>query len=148
MKSLSKFLRSRKTEVTSIDMSIMNGLIEQVEEATKKIFNSNAVELLNEPLTNVVAAVWGVQTDENQPTSTQRKIDHTIRPIIRKIQDAIETEEFSGAKDCVIDYLIKRLVISEIVFMIQCYKVSLLGREQYKSSDTHNLADIQTAGHA
>ncbi len=148
MKSLIKFCRSRKTEVTSIDIHMMNGLIEQVDEAAKKIFNSNAIDLLNEPITNVIAAVWGVQTDKHQPTSTQWQIAHTIRPVIRNIRDAIETEELSEAKDYIIDYLIKRLVISEIVFMIQCYKLGLLRSEQSKSHGTYNLADIQVAGHA
>ncbi len=148
MKHLSKLFRNRNTEVTTLDMPIINGLMEQIDEATKKIFKSNAIELLNEPLTNVVAAVWGVPTVKSQPTSTQRQIDHTIRPMIRKIQDALETEELTGAKDYVIDYLIKRLAISEIVFMIQCYKLNLLALEQFKSIDTHNLADIQVAGHA
>jgi hypothetical protein len=148
MKSLIKFCRSRKTEVTGIDIHTMNGLIEQVDEAAKKIFNSNAIELLNEPITNVIAAVWGVQTDKHQPTSTQWQIAHIIRPVIRKIRDAIETGELSESKDCIIDYLIKRLVVSEIVFMIQCYKLGLLSREQSKSHGTYNLVDIQVAGHA
>ena len=61
MKPLIKFFRSQKTEMTGIDMRIINGLIEQVDKATKKIFKSNAVELLNEPLCNVVVAVWVCQ---------------------------------------------------------------------------------------
>jgi hypothetical protein len=148
MKRLIKFFRSRNTESAGIDMRIINGLIEQVDEATKKIFESNAVELLNEPLGNVVAAVWGVPTGKRLPTSTERQIDHTIRSMIRNIQDALETEDLSGAQDCLIDQLIKRLAITQIAFMIQSYKLSLLSQAQFKSIDTNNLADIKVAGHA
>jgi hypothetical protein len=68
--------------------------------------------------------------------------------MIRKIEDALETEGVSGAKDCVIDCLIKRLAISEILFMIQSYRLSLLSSEQSKSGDMHNLSDMKIAGHA
>jgi hypothetical protein len=148
MKPLSKFLGSGNTEDTTCDMRIINKLIEQVDEATKTIFRSNAIDLLNEPLVNVVTAVWGVTTDKNGPTSTQRKIDLTIRPMILKIQKALDTEDLNGAKDRVIDYLIKRLAISEIVFMIECYKLRMLNLEQSQSIDIYNLADIKVAGHA
>lgn len=148
MKRLSKLFRSGSTHVTNVDMSRINELMDQVDEATKEIFKSNAVELLNEPLGNVVAAVWGVPTGKSLTTSTQQQIDRTIRPMIRKIEDALETEEVSGAKDCLIDQLIKRLAIMQIAFMIQRYKLSLLSRTQFKSTDTHNLAGIKVAGHA
>ena len=148
MKLLSKLFESVNTEDTTCDIRIINKLIEQVDEATKTIFRSNAIELLNEPLVNVVTAVWGVTTDKNQPTSTQRQIDLTICPMILKIQNALETEDLNGAKDCVIDYLIKRLAISEIVFMIECYKLRMLNLEQSQSIDIYNLADIKVAGHA
>ena len=148
MKPLIKFFRSQKTEMTGIDMRIINGLIEQVDKATKKIFKSNAVELLNETLCNVVVAVWGVPTGKSLTTLTQRQIDHTIRPMIRNIEDAFETEDLSGAKDCLIDQLIKRLAIMQIAFMIQRYKLSLFSQAQFKSIDTNNLAHIKVAGHA
>ncbi|MGO9312027.1 MAG: hypothetical protein ACLQBD_29360 [Syntrophobacteraceae bacterium] len=148
MKRLIKFFRSRNTKATSIDMRIVNGLTEQVDEATKKIFDSNATDLLNEPFTNVIAAVCGVSTGKSRPTSTERQIDHTIRPLMRNIQDALETEKLSGTKDCLIDRLIKRLAILQIAFMIQRHKLSLLSGSQFKSIDTNNLADIKVAGHA
>ena len=148
MKRLSKLFRSGSTHVTNVDMSRINELMDQVDEATKEIFKSNAVELLNEPLGNVVAAVWGVPTGKSLITPTQQQIDRTIRPMIRKIEDALETEEVSGAKDCLIDQLIKRLAIMQIAFMIQRYKLSLLSRTQFKSTDTHNLAGLKVAGHA
>jgi hypothetical protein len=68
--------------------------------------------------------------------------------MILKIQNALETEELTGAKDRVIDYLIKRLAISEIVFMIECYKLRMLNLEQSQSIDIYNLAYIKVAGHA
>jgi hypothetical protein len=148
MKRLSKIFRSGSTDVTNVDMSKINELMDQIDEVTKNIFNFNAIELSNEPLINVVAAVWGVSTDKCQPTSTQRQIDSTIRPIILKIKDALETEELTGAKNCVIDYLIKRLAVSELVFMITCYKLNVLTMEQSSSMDIYNLADIQATGHA
>jgi len=148
MKRLSKLFRSGSTDVTTVDMRRIHELMNQIDEATKKIFNFNAIELLNEPLSNVVAAVWGTLIDKSQPTSTQRQIDSTIRPIIRTIQDALKTEELTGAKDCVIDYLIRRLAVSEILFMITCYKLNMLTNEQSKSMDIYNLADIHVTGHA
>ena len=117
-------------EETDVDMCSINELMGQIDEATKKIFSAYAVKLLNEPLANVVEAVWGIPTDKSQLTSTQRQIESTILPMIRKIQDTLEADELAGAKNCVIDYLIKRLAISEILFMIQCYKLNLISIEQ------------------
>ncbi|MGA2225040.1 MAG: hypothetical protein ABSH41_11430 [Syntrophobacteraceae bacterium] len=148
MKRSIKITKNHNHEVTALDIRIINELIDQVDEATKKIFRSNASELLDEPIRNVVTAVWDVKSEKRQPTSTQRQIDQIIRPMIAKIQDALEIEELIGVKDCVIEYLIKRLAISEILFMTQCYKHSVLSFEQSKSLDIHNLADIKVAGHA
>jgi hypothetical protein len=148
MKPLSKLFISRNTEDTTHDMRIINGLIKQVDEAAKKVFTSNAAELLNEPITNVIEAVWGVQDDKSQPTSAQRRIDSIIRPMIRKINDDIETEDLTGAKNYIIDALIKRLAIWEILFTIQCYKLGMPDLEESKSTDIYNLVDIKVAGHA
>jgi hypothetical protein len=66
--------------------------------------------------------------------------------MIRKIQDALETEELTGAKNCVIDYLIRKLVTLELAFMIQSYE--LLITEQPNPTGTYNLTDTKVAGHA
>ena len=148
MKRLSKLFKSRSAGVTDVGIRSIEMLMSQIDEATKKILNCNATDILNEPLSNVVAAVWGVQTDKSQATSTQRQIDYTIRPIIRKIQDVLEADDTTGANNSVIDYLIKRLAVSEIVFMITCYKLNMLAMEQSESMDIYNLDDIPVAGHA
>ncbi len=148
MKRSSKLFGSRSTDAVSVDMRSINELMGQIDEAVKKIFAVYAAELLNEPLPNVVEAVWGIPNDKSERTFTQRQIDSTIRPMILKIHDALETEELAGAKKCVIDYLMKRLAISEILFMTQCYKLNRLTIEQSKSRDIYNLADTLVDGHA
>lgn len=148
MKHLIKLFRSRNSEVTSVNIRDINDLIGQIDESTNKIFYSNAIKLSNEPLTNVVAAVCGFPSDKSKPTSSKRQIDDTIRPMIQRIKNTLKAEVQSAAKDCVIDCVIKRLAILEILFMIQCYKLNVLSREQSKSMDFHNLVDIQVAGHA
>jgi hypothetical protein len=116
-------------EETNVDMRNINELMGEIDEAAKKIFSAYAIKLLDEPLSNVVEAVWGIPIDKSHRTSTQRQIDAIIRPMLRKIQDALEADELAGAKNCAIDYLIKRLAISEILFMTQCYKLNLLSNE-------------------
>jgi hypothetical protein len=148
MKTLSNLFRTRNTQITTLDMRIINDLTEQVDEATKTIFRSNAIELLSEPVRNIVTAVWGVKSENRLPTSSQQQIDKIISPMIDTIHDTLETEELRGIKDCLIEYLIKRLAISEILFMVESYKLSILSFEQSKSSDIHNLANIKVAGHA
>jgi hypothetical protein len=148
MKPLNKLFISQNNEDTTHDMRIINGLIKQVDEAAKKVFTSNTIELLNEPITNVIEAVWGAQTDKSLATAAQRRIDSIIRPMIRKINDDIESEDLTGAKNCIIDALIKRLAIWEILFTIQCYKLGTPDPEQSKSTGIYNLVDIKVAGHA
>jgi len=148
MKRPSKLLRSGSADGTNVDMRRINELMGKIDEATKNIFNSNAIELLNEPIVNVVAAVWGSPTYKTQPTATQQQIDSTIRPVIRKIQDALATDELTGAKNRLIDYLIRRQAVLEILFMTTYYKLIMLTREQSQSIDIYNLADINVAGHA
>jgi len=146
MKSLRKLFRSRNTEVPSPDMRVIKELMAQIEDAIQKIFHSSGIELLSEPLTNVVEAVWGVTTDESQLTYTQFQVVRTIRPMISKIQDSLETNELIRAKNGVIDYLIKSLVIFQLTFMIERYKS--IAADKSKSIDNYNLADIKVAGHA
>jgi hypothetical protein len=148
MKHLSKPLINRNTEDTTLDMRIINGPIKQVDEAAKEVFTSNAIELLNEPITNVIEAVWGVQSYKNQPTPAQQRIDSIIRPMICKINDDLENEDMTRFNNYIIEELIKRLATWEIIYTIRCCKFDQPGLEQCKISDIHNLADAKVAGHA
>ena len=149
MKCLSKLFRRGNPETSSPDDShIIYEIMEQVDEAIKKTFDCNAVELLNEPITNIVPAVWCVPTNQNQLNSTQRQIHYTIYPMILKIHNAIKTGKLAGAKDLTVDYLIKKLAIIELAFMVQSYKLNLITLGQSKVMDINNLTDAEVVGHA
>jgi len=149
MKRLSNFFRSRNVDVTSpVNSRLIGEVMEQVDEAVKKIFDSNIIELLKEPLTNIVPAVWGAPADESRLTSTQRQIRDMIHPIVLKAHHALQTGELTELKDLAIDYLLKKLVILELAFMIGSYKLTLMTLAQPELTDAHKLADTEVAGHA
>jgi len=149
MKRLSRLFRSTNPEKsTPVDSRIIYEIMEQIDEAIKRTFDCNTVELLNEPIANIVPAVWCVPTNQDQLTSTQRQIQNTIYPMILKIHDALKTRELEGANDMVVDYLIKKLAIVELAFMVQSYKLNLFVLGQTKPVDMSNLADTEAAGHA
>jgi hypothetical protein len=148
MKCLSKLFSRRNIQVTVADEHIVDELMGQIDESMKKIFDSLAVEILSEPFVNVVAAIWGTADSESRLTPTQRQIDCVIRPMIRQIRDALETDELTGAKNYVIDCLIKKLVISQLLLAAQQYEFSLLALARSKATDADRLAGVEVAGHA
>jgi len=149
MKRLRKLFRSRSLETaTPYDSHIIYEIMEQIDEAIKKTFDCNAIELLREPIANIVPAVWCVPTHQDRLTYIQRQIQCTIYPMILKIHDALKTGKLAGTKDLMVDYLIKKLVIIELAFMVQSYKLNLIALGQSKAMDINNLTDTEVVGHA
>ena len=149
MKRLSKLFGSRDPEkTTTVDARVIYEVMEQIDEATKKIFECDILDLLNEPIGNIVPAIWCAPTDQSQLTSIQRQIQCTIYPMIRKISDVLKTEELAEVKDLTVDYLIKKLAIIELAFMIQSYKLNMVILGKSHAMDMYNLADTNVAGHA
>ena len=149
MKRLRRFFSSKNLETTTpVDSHIIYEIMEQIDEAIKKTFDGSTMELMNEPVANIVQAVWCVPTNQDQLTSTQRQIQHTIHPMIFKIHNTLKTEKLAGTKDLTVDYLIKKLAIIELAFMIQSYKLNLVVLGKSRALDTSNLADAETVGHA
>jgi len=139
---------SDNTESTSVDGRTISEMIGQIDDATKKVFHSYAIELLNEPITNVAEAVWGASTDKSRFTPAQKQIDHTLSPVIRNIENTLEEAETVGTKHRVIDCLIKKLAISQLVFMVEYLKLSLIAAIDQETLTGSSLADTEVAGHA
>ena len=149
MKWLRKLLRSKGLEKAApVDAGLVYEVMEQLDQATKKIFDCNILDLLNEPIANIVPAVWCAQTDEAQLTSIQRQIQCTIYPMINQIRNVLKSDELSEIKDITVDYLVKKLAIVELAFMIQSYKLNLVVLGKSHQIDMYNLDKTRVAGHA
>ena len=149
MKRLSRLFGSEDPErTTRIDARFIYEVMEQIDEATKKIFDCNTLDLLNEPIANIVPAIWCAPNDQSKLTSIQRQIQSTIYPIVSKICDILKTEEMSEIKDFTVDYLIKKLAILELAFMIQSYKLNLSILCKSQLVDIYNINNANIVGHA
>jgi hypothetical protein len=132
----------------SVNAQTISYITGQVDEVTKKIFRSNAIGLLSEPVANIVEAVWGISSEKSRLTSAQLEIDSAIRPVIREIKNVLEAENLDGTKHKAIDCLIKKLAISQLIFMVEHLKLVLVNGDISKSTNGCSLADMEVAGHA
>ena len=94
---------------------------EIIDRTTNTIFISYQKELLSEPITYIIPAVWG-KIKQGRLTESQREIYITIDPVIKDIMELLELDEFNDAQRFSIEYLIRGLLISKITYLIEAFK--------------------------
>jgi hypothetical protein len=96
---------------------------EVIDKTTDMLFISFKNELLSEPITYIISAVWG-KIKHGELSKSQNKIYNTIDSMIIEIMETLEFDELNDTQKFAIEYLIRGLVISKITYLIEAFKNS------------------------
>ena len=96
----------------------------RVDKLAWDVFTTFRVELLEEPITCIVAAVWGARKD-GELTALQQKIQHRINNQIDEIFSVLQLKDLTDSQAFAVKYLIRDLIITKIVYMIESFRAKL-----------------------
>ncbi len=92
-----------------------------IDETTDTIFSLHKKDLLANPITYIVPAVWGrIKKGELNPK--QKNIFLSIETMVRNVIEIMEFDELTDSQRFSIEYLIRGLVISKITYLIASSK--------------------------
>jgi len=137
--------RTQKTEAEDV-MKIVRIIGPLIDKTAIEIMAAHRTELLREPITYIVPAVWGVIKD-GELTAAQKEMHREIAPNIKKIYEALELKKVNEAQKFAILDIIRGLVISKVTYMIEAMKNHARSRQQtiYRLPE---LYDLEPAGRA
>ena len=148
MKGLGKFfLKSMKKQETEDIMNIARIIGPLIDKTVKEVFDLYKTNLLSEPITYIVPAVWGARKD-GELTATQKKINKQIAPVIRNVFDSLQLKSLSGTQEFAIGFLIRGLFISKITYMIEGVKNRGSDKTSSGEETTDILRDLEPLGTA
>ncbi len=123
LKKFSIFRGKSKKETENI-LVPANTISVRIDKTAWDIFSSFRMELLAEPITYIVPAVWGAKKD-GELTSLQEKIHGRVNPQISGIFDLLELKDLTSSQEYAVKYLIRDLVITKIVYMVESFRAKL-----------------------
>lgn len=148
MKLIKNFFSKRDGQKDSQElMKITNAIGPLLDQTTHEIFSLHSSELLRNPPTYIIPAVWGVNNDIKL-TETQLRINKKIAPVVDEILRLFNAREMDPAQQNALDYIVRGLIISKITFMIELLKNQMLMSEAYNSQKDDILKDIEPIGSA
>ena len=88
-----------------------------IDETTDTIFSLHKKDLLANPITYIIPAVWGrIRKGDLNPK--QKNIFLSIESMVRDVIEIMEFDDLTDSQRFSIEYLIRGLVISKITYLI------------------------------
>ena len=145
MKILKDFLARMTSDEEPEDlMKIADAIGPLIEKVVWDIFVNHRMELLSEPITFVVPAVWGAKKD-GELTSSQKAINEQVVPVIEEIITSLHIKGLKPSQEFAINYLIRGLIVSKITYMIEALRSRL--KERSLDEQTLNEALLRFKPH-
>ncbi len=148
MKALKDFFtkKSLKKEPENV-MEIANAVGPLIDALVWDIFVAYRVELLSEPITFIVPAVWGAKKD-GELTAIQKKINERIVPVVAEIFKALRIKKMDDSQEFALNFLIRGLIIAKITYMIEAFRSRLNERSMDEQSLQEALLRFKPQGSA
>ena len=99
------------------DSSSILKIKEIIDETTDTIFSLHRKDLLNNPITYIIPAVWG-RIGKGDLNPKQKNIFLSIESMLRDVIEIMEFDDLTDSQRFSIEYLIRGLVISKITYLI------------------------------
>jgi hypothetical protein len=148
MKLIKNFFSKSTGQINSQElMKITNAIGPLLDQAAHEIFSLHTSELLKEPLTYIIPAVWGVNNDL-ELTETQIRINKKVVPVVDEILRLFDARKMDPAQQNALAYVVRGLFISKITFMIELLKNQILMSAPYDGKKDGSLKDIEPIGNA
>lgn len=125
------------------NLKVMRDTRDEIDAITREVFRSHFARLVEEPLSYIVYAVWGVKKNGTL-TNDQRTINERIEPIIKKMEPLLNLDALDSSQRYAIQYIMRELIITKIAFMVEML------REKIKNSEENeiDLENVEPFGHA
>ena len=88
-----------------------------IDETTDTIFCLHKKDLLINPITYIIPAVWG-RIGNGDLNPKQKNIFLSIESMVRDVIEIMEFDDLTDAQRFSIEYLIRGLVISKITYLV------------------------------
>jgi hypothetical protein len=111
------------------------------------IFMAYRMELLSEPITYIVPAIWGAKK-EGELTPVQKDINARAVPVINKVFDLLRMKKISNDQEFAVYFLIRGIIIAKITFMIEAFRSRLNERSMDEQGLKEALMRFKPQGSA
>ena len=148
MKILKKlFTKGKSPKSDENIMNITNSIGPLIDTAVNDIFKEYRTELLPEPITYIVPAIWGAKKD-GELSLVQKKIHERIVPVINKVFDSLLIKDLNSDQEFAIYFLIRGIIIAKITFMIEAFRNRLNERNVEVQHLKDSLIHFKPVGNA
>jgi hypothetical protein len=124
-----------------------NAISTRIDKMAWDVFSSYRMELLAEPITYIVPAIWGAKKD-GELTPLQEKIHSRVHNQINEICDCLQIHDLTASQEYAVKYLIRDLVITKIAYMIESFRVKIDETALSEQYIKNYLKDIEPKGSA
>jgi hypothetical protein len=148
MKILKEYFSKRISRKEPEDiMQIANIIGPLLDGVVNDIFMTYRMELLSEPITYIVPAIWGAKK-EGELTPVQKDINARAVPVIDKVFDLLQMKKVSNDQEFAVYFLIRGIIIAKITFMIEAFRSRLSERSIDEQSLKEALMHFKPKGSA
>ena len=118
-----------------------------IDNAVQEIFFSFKTQLIGEPITYIIPAVWGA-TKNAELTATQKEINRQVVPVIQQVLEALELKDLTQPQAFAIGFVVRGTIISKIIYMVELTKNQTLSRLDLGDQETDVLEHLEPMGNA
>jgi hypothetical protein len=141
------FLKRRSRKEPGDIMQIANIIGPLLDGVVNDIFMAYRMELLSEPITYIVPAIWGAKK-EGDLTPVQKDINARAVPVIDRVFDLLRMKKISNDQEFAVYFLIRGIIIAKITFMIEAFRSRLNERSMDEQSLKEALMRFKPQGNA
>ena len=148
MKILREYLSKRRSRKEPEDiMQIANIIGPLLDGVVNDIFMAYRMELLSEPITYIVPAIWGAKKD-GELTPVQKDINARVVPVINKVFNLLRIKKIDADQEFALYFLIRGIIIAKITFMIEAFRSRLSEHSMDEQSLKEALLRFKPQGSA
>ena len=112
-----------------------------IDDLTNNIYNRYSAFLLDHDITYIVPAVWGA-SKQGELTEDQKEIHREVAPVLTQAMAELDIKGLTPAQEFALGYIIRSLIITKIVYMLEATK-----RHQADQAPPF-LSDVEPVGRA
>lgn len=100
-----------------------------IDSVANDIIASHRTELLAQPITYIVPAVWGAVQD-GELSELQKEIHQRVLPVVNRIIRTFAFENISRTQEFGLGYVVRGLIISKVTYMIETLRSECIKQDK------------------
>jgi hypothetical protein len=141
------FTKTRLKKAPGNVMEISNVIGPLIDKVVWEVFVTHREELLAEPITYIVPAVWGAKKD-GELTANQKRINEKVAPVVEEIFRLLRMTDLDSSQEFALNYLVRGIIVSKMTYMIEAFRNRLNERSVDEQSLKEALLRFKPVGSA